>query len=108
MRKDMLIGTKKLVKMERYHVFYFADDIKKKLYLLNENHIATDEHGITHYQFGWHRIYSDGRTNMHGVAEFDPDNLQVQVADLGDFYDWMKKTHPIRYKRERWEESRPK
>lgn len=104
----MLIGTKKLVNMERYHVFRFADDRKEKPYLLNENHIATDEHGITHYQFGWHRIYPDGRTKMQGVAEFNPDNLEVQVVDLGEYYDWMKKMHPIRYKRENWESSKPK
>ena len=103
-----LLNLKKLVDVKRYHVFYHSRDPKKKLYLLNENSIRTDEHGVTHYQFGWHRIYSDGRTNMHGVAEFNPDNLQVEVVDLGEFYDWMKKTHPIRYKRENWEATKPK
>lgn len=103
-----LVNAKKLRDVKRYHVFYWANDPKKKLYLLNESNIAVKDNGETHYQFGWHRIYRDGRTNIHGIATFDPSILERRVVDLGEFYDWMKKHHPIRYNRENWEASRPK
>ena len=94
---------KRLIELERNHVFRFAGE--EKLRLLNENHI--DKDNPQHVQFEFHTIYKDGRTNMRGIwcnrlfAE-----TQI-VVDLGDFYDWMELNHPIRYKRERWKESRP-
>ena len=103
-----LVNAKKLRDVKCYHVFYWANDPKKKLYLLNENYIAVKDNGETHDQFGWHRIYRDGRTNIHGIATFDPSILERRVVDLGEFYDWMKKHHPIRYNRENLEASRPK
>ena len=95
----------KLKEIKRYHVFHYANDNRKALYLMNENHVS--ENGKTHY-LEWHRIYQDGRLRLQGTYTYEPDCNQNEVVDLGEFYDWMKKNHPIRYKRENWEASKPK
>ena len=96
---------KRLIELERYHVFRFAGE--ERLRLLNENHISEDD--PQRIQFEYHTIYKDGRTNLNGVCRFNRLFAETQmVVDLGDFYDWMRENHPIRYKRENWEESRPK
>ena len=95
----------KLINLPRYHVFEFNNH----LYLLNESNINHDEDGhTTGYYYEFHHIEKDGRTKLNGVAYIDRETLHnTEVKDLGDFYDWMKKTHPIRYKRENWEASKP-
>lgn len=98
---------KKLIDVPRYHLFGFPNEPFDKLYLLNEAHIDKESGKV---QFEWHRVYwRDGRTNMHGNVSFNRAYLEnTEVIDRGDFYDWMKVNHPIRYKRENFEQSRPK
>lgn len=97
---------KKLIDVPRGHLFGFPKDPFDKLYLLDDAYIG--ENG--NVQFSWNRVYwRDGRTNMHGKVSFDRAWLEsTEVIDRGDFYDWMKANHPIRYKRENWEQSRQK
>lgn len=87
----------KLKDLPRYHIFRFVGD--NCLYLKNEGDKKEVE---------WHRVYKDGRTNLEGKYSYDPYWLNKPVHDLGDIYDWMKRNHPIRYKRENWEASKPK
>lgn len=96
----------KFVNVPRYHVF----ELNNHLYLLNESYINHDADGcISGYYYEFHYIYKDGRTKLNGIAYSDRETLRTtEVKDLGDFYDWMKKNHPIRYKRENWEVSKPK
>ena len=95
--------TIKLINLPRYHVFSFEEN-PKRLFLLDDNYINKQKGNV---QFGWNRIYNDGRTNMHGIAMFDRNWLETtKVIDHGEFYEWMKINHPIRYKREGWEQSR--
>ena len=85
----------KLIEVPRYHVIRMDG----KLYELVDSYIGAQGN----VQFGWHRIYRDGRTNMHGKCTFDREFVETkEVEDLGDFYEWMRKTHPIRFKREKW------
>lgn len=95
----------KLVNVPRYHVF----ELNNHLYLLNESHISHDKDGHTiGYYYEFHHIEKDGRTKLNGVTYTIRETLCItEVKDLGDFYDWMKKNHPIRYKRENWEASKP-
>lgn len=97
--------NKKLVNVPCYHVF----KLNNRLYLLNLSYIKLDENGcIAGYDYEFHRIYKDGRTNLHGKTFTDRYTLHnTEVEDLGDFYEWMKKNHPIRYNRENWDASKP-
>lgn len=98
---------KRLIDVPCYHLFGFPNDPFDKLYLLNEAHIDKESGRV---QFEWHRVYwRDGRTNLNGKCTFDRAWLEsTEVIDRGDYYEWMKVNHPIRYKRENWEASRPK
>lgn len=96
---------KRLIDVKRYHVIL----MNGKLWLLNEAHIGTPDNRPSHPHFEWHRIYADGRTNLKGYYTEDEDELRsTMVEDLGEFYAWMKENHPVRYKRENWEASKPK
>lgn len=94
--------TMKLINLPRYHVFKFQGE--NGIFLLNENY----KNPLTgSCQFEWHRIYSDGRTNLSGISATSEKWLSItEITDLGDFYDWMKQNHPQRYKKENWEQSR--
>ena len=94
---------KRLKDIPRFHVIRFVHEQGCNLYLLNEAHIA--ENGKV--QFEWHRIYPDGRTSLMGKCSFDPVWVEkTEVVDCGEFYEWMKENHPVRYKREGWESSK--
>ena len=93
----------KLINLKRGHVFRFAGEQRPRL--LNENHVNKDNPAIVYVEF--HTIYRDGRTNLMGTSANRAFAEHAEVVDLGNFYDWMKKHHPIRYKRENWEASRP-
>lgn len=81
----------KLINLKRYHVFKNLCD--NKLYLLNETY---HKNGI--YFFEFHRVYKDGRTNLIGYYTYDKEYIkQIEVIDLGDYMDWLKNNHPIRY-----------
>ena len=100
----MMNVKKNMIDVKRYHVFSYPGD--SKLYLLNEAHMNIKTGNM---YFEWHRIYADGRTKLKGTYERNSVWLhQTQVIDHGDFYDWMKENHPVRYKRENREASRPK
>lgn len=96
---------KRLIEVKRYHVIR----MNGKLWLLNEAHIGTPYNRPERLHFEYHRIYSDGRTNLKGYYIEDEEWIRnTMVEDLGEFYDWMKANHPVRYKRENWEASKPK
>lgn len=100
----MIMKKKKLIDVPRYHVFSYPGD--GKLYLLNEAYMNAKTGNM---YFEWHRIYTDGRTSLKGTYERNAVWLhQTEVIDHGEFYAWMKENHPIRYKRENWEATRPK
>lgn len=93
----------KLIDLKRFHVFRMDN----KLYLLSDNYIGRTDDCSMRYQFSWNRMYRDGRTALEG--KYTTDFLwlsETEVEDLGDLYDYMKKNHPIRYKRENWDEYR--
>lgn len=94
----------KLINVKRHHVIRMND----KLWLLNEAHIGSEDNKPNRLHFEFHRIYKDGRTNLKGYYTENEDFIRnTTVEDLGDLYDWMKENHPIRYKREKWEETYP-
>ena len=92
----------KLINLKRGHVFRFAGE--ERFRLLNENYVSKDNPLIIHFE--WHTIFKDGHTSLRGTGCNRLFAETQMVVDLGDFYDWMKKHHPIRYKRENWEASR--
>ena len=94
----------KLINLERGHVFRFAGE--ERFRLLNENYVSKDNPLIIHFE--WHTIFKDGRTSLRGTGCNRLFAETQMVVDLGDFYDWMEKHHPIRYKRENLEVTKPK
>lgn len=92
----------KLINLPRYHVFQFMGETN--IHLLNENYHNKDNDNC---MFEWHRIYKDGRTSLNGsYANSFGWIANAEVTDLGEYYDWMKENHPIRYKRENWDRTK--
>ena len=92
----------KLIDLPRYHVFGLPKDPFDKIYILNEAHKGGANEKP---YFEWHRVnWDDGRAKLMGDGTNDREWLsKTDVIDRGHFKDWMKANHPIRYKRENWE-----
>lgn len=90
-----------LINVPRYHVFKWDNT----LFLLNENRKGglTDKDIVCYFEF--HRICKDGRTKLSGMHLTNYEAItNCMVEDLGHLHDWMQANHPIRYKRELWED----
>lgn len=95
----------KLIDLPRYHVFKWDNT----LFHLNENCITTDTQGVTHYFWEFHRVHAFGRLSYSALRLYNKTAIEnIEVEDWGHYYDFMKMFHPIIYKRDNWEASRPK